>query len=210
MERRKAIFGQCFERGHDVHQNAADAILTKPLNRSKDAVVKTLSLEQTCSAMVKSRIFLETDNATHTQTILLVCLSLTFTDKGHATCNVKHCDGRGHQSKALEIVTVNQNCRCLPFGGARCASAACALTRRAERKKKKSRWSETETGDRSTGTSRLWRAVLRLDPSAWAPDRTSRLHAQLADCGDMQRPSSIDQLGVLVDVCGGGGASLSL
>ena len=34
MERRKAIFGQCFERGHDVHQNAADAILTKPLNRS--------------------------------------------------------------------------------------------------------------------------------------------------------------------------------
>ena len=63
--------------------------------------------------------------------------SFPFAHKGHSTCNVKNCDGRGHQSKALEIVTVNQNCRCLPFGGARCASAACALTRRAERKKKK-------------------------------------------------------------------------
>ena len=50
-------------------------MLTKPLNRSlcngrdldtsKDALVKAVSLEQTCSATVKSRIFLDTDNSTH-------------------------------------------------------------------------------------------------------------------------------------------------
>ena len=174
-------------------------------------MIKAVSYEQSYSAVVKLRVSLTqtTLSTLRSSSCWTVSRSLPFTHKGHSTCNVKNCDGRGHQSKALEIVTVNQNCRCLPFGGARCALAACALTRRAERKKKKSQWSETETGDRSTGTSRRWRAVLRLDPSAWAPDRTSRLHAQLADCGDMQRPSSIDQLGVLVDVCGGGGGSLS-
>ena len=94
MERWKATLGQCFERGRDVHQNAAEnAIWTKPLNGSKDTVIKAVSFEQTCSG--------ETPNFPQPVGLSLA-LSRSQT-KGRATCYVKNCDGRGHHRKTLGL-----------------------------------------------------------------------------------------------------------
>ena len=68
-------------------ENAArNAILTKPLNRSlsdrsQDAVTKAVSLEQSCSAVVNLRVFLDTDDSANTLltgTTILFFFSLAF------------------------------------------------------------------------------------------------------------------------------------